>query len=183
VIFVKRFGCIHSHIQTLERKIRTLSRLYNTDSHVGYFGWTKTSNSGTNITAVGTTAEQHRQWTRTSEVPYSFRLTQNHSQKHRNVERFHDKSILAPLPVQVVKEPKVVSEWLTFLLSIHEVPSSNLNPETGNPGKCEDSGLQLGHERFLPNPLQFIIYLSAFHSTLHSLSYRETVGNKLRINT
>jgi hypothetical protein len=32
------------------------------------------------------------------------------------------------------------------------------------PGECRDSILKLGNDRFLPNPLQFIIiYLSSYH--------------------
>jgi len=43
------------------------------------------------------------------------------------------------------------------------------------PGKFWDSTLKLGHDRFLPNPFQFIIHLSPFHSTLYSLSYWKSV--------
>jgi hypothetical protein len=37
-------------------------------------------------------------------------------------------------------------------------------------GECIDSALKLGYNRFLPNPFQFIIHLSSFHSSLYSLS-------------
>jgi hypothetical protein len=30
--------------------------------------------------------------------------------------------------------------------------------------------LELGYDRFLPDPLQFIVHVSPIHSTLHSLS-------------
>jgi hypothetical protein len=45
------------------------------------------------------------------------------------------------------------------------------------PGKCPDSTLKLGHDRFLPNPFQFIIYLS-YYSMLYSL-----VTEKASLNT
>jgi hypothetical protein len=35
--------------------------------------------------------------------------------------------------------------------------------------------LILGHDRFLPQPFQFVIHLSSSHSTLYSLSYWESV--------
>jgi hypothetical protein len=38
-------------------------------------------------------------------------------------------------------------------------------------GECQDSTLKLRYDRFLPNPFQFIIGFSPFHSTLYSLSY------------
>jgi hypothetical protein len=41
--------------------------------------------------------------------------------------------------------------------------------------------LKLYHDCFLPNPFQFIIHLSSFHSTLHSLRYWNSVENKLQI--
>jgi hypothetical protein len=34
------------------------------------------------------------------------------------------------------------------------------------PDECRDSALKLGHDRFLPNPFQFLIHLSPCHSTL-----------------
>jgi hypothetical protein len=83
---------------------------------------------------------------------------------------------------------KVVVESLTLLIRIRNVPGSNLGPETGYtncgfswissvpPVKYKDSTLKLGHERLLPHLLQFIIHLSTFHSTLHSLSYRQSVS-------
>jgi hypothetical protein len=39
------------------------------------------------------------------------------------------------------------------------------------PEESRDSTLKLGHDRFLPNPFHFIIRLSPFHSTLHTLRY------------
>jgi hypothetical protein len=43
----------------------------------------------------------------------------------------------------------------------------------------------LSHDRFVPRPFQFIIHLSLFHSTLHSLSYLkgvvEQTTNKLML--
>jgi hypothetical protein len=68
----------------------------------------------------------------------------------------------------------VVVEWLAHLLRIQEVSRSNLGPETGYPdwglswsssiplGNCWDSAWKLGHDRFLPNPVQFITHLSPF---------------------
>jgi hypothetical protein len=44
-----------------------------------------------------------------------------------------------------------------------------------SPGTCQDSTLKLGHDRFFPHPFQFIAHLSPFHSTLYSLSYRQSV--------
>jgi len=38
------------------------------------------------------------------------------------------------------------------------------------PGKCRNNTLKSGHDRFLPNPFQFIIHISPFHSTLYSFS-------------
>jgi hypothetical protein len=78
----------------------------------------------------------------------------------------------------------VVVEWLTLLLRIREVQGSNLVPETVYhdrvswlssvpPGKFQEFSLKLGYDRFLPNPFQFIIHLSAFQSTLHSLGYKK----------
>jgi hypothetical protein len=67
------------------------------------------------------------------------------------------------------------------LRRIWVVLASNLGLETGYldrgsswfssvpPDKCRDSALNLDHNRFLPNPLHFVIHLSPFHSTLHSL--------------
>jgi hypothetical protein len=71
--------------------------------------------------------------------------------------------------------PDVVLEWLTLLLRFWEVLSSNLGPETGypdcfffhgfsSPSRCRDNTLKLGHDRFLPNPFQFIIQLSPYNS-------------------
>jgi hypothetical protein len=37
------------------------------------------------------------------------------------------------MQLQVIIEPNVVVEWLTFLLRIREVPGSNLGPELGYP--------------------------------------------------
>jgi hypothetical protein len=79
--------------------------------------------------------------------------------------------------------PKVVVEWLKLLLHNREVPGSNLGPETGYPDRgfswfssvntceCWDSGLKLGHDRFLPNTFQFILQLSPSHSTLYTEHY------------
>jgi hypothetical protein len=41
--------------------------------------------------------------------------------------------------------------------------------------------LKLGHDRFLPNPFQFIIYLSPFHSTLYIHIYWKTSLNKQQL--
>jgi hypothetical protein len=73
-------------------------------------------------------------------------------------------------------EPNVVVEWLTLLLRIREAPGSNLGPVTSylmrfswlseiTPGKCQNSALKLGYDRFLPNRFQFIVQLSPFHLT------------------
>jgi hypothetical protein len=87
----------------------------------------------------------------------------------------------------VCGKPNVVVEWLILLLCIREVPESNLGLETGYPGwkfssfssvppgKFRYSTLKLGHDRFLPHRLQFIIHLTSFHSTLHNLSYWESI--------
>jgi hypothetical protein len=99
-------------------------------------------------------------------------------------------SLLIPYDMKIV-QPNVVVEWLTLLLRILEVPSSNLGAETDYPkvsrgfpqapGGCRDSTLKSGHNRFHSNPFQFIIYLSPFHCTLHSVSYRKNV-EKLTTN-
>jgi hypothetical protein len=50
------------------------------------------------------------------------------------------------------------------------------------PDECWDSTLKLGHDRFLPNPFQFTIQLSPFHSMPCSLSYwkrRRQINYKL----
>jgi hypothetical protein len=72
-------------------------------------------------------------------------------------------------------------EWLT--LRIREAPGSSLGSESGYPdggfswfssvppGEFKDSTLVLGHDRFLPNPFQFIIRLPLLYLTLYSLSY------------
>jgi hypothetical protein len=76
---------------------------------------------------------------------------------------------------------KVVVEWLTFFLRIRDVSVSNLGPKTcysdwgfsrfSSVPPGWKSALKLGHNRFLPHPLQFIIYLLPLYSTLHSLSH------------
>jgi hypothetical protein len=50
--------------------------------------------------------------------------------------------------------------WLRFLV-VSSFP----------PGNCQDCTLKSGHDHFLPNPSQFIIHLSPYHSTLYSLNY------------
>jgi hypothetical protein len=47
------------------------------------------------------------------------------------------------------------------------------------PGKCRDSTLKLGHDRFLPHPFQCFIHLSSFHSTLIVLVAEKASLNKL----
>jgi hypothetical protein len=66
--------------------------------------------------------------------------------------------------------PNVVVEWLTLLLRIREVLGSNLGPDIGYtdwgvswvssvpPAEFEDRTFKLGHDRFYPNPYQFIIH-------------------------
>jgi hypothetical protein len=81
--------------------------------------------------------------------------------------------------------PNVVVECLTLLLRIRVFTGSNLDPETGyleffavssvSPGECWVSTFKLGHDRFHPNPFQFIIQLSSFHPTLYSPSYCKSV--------
>jgi hypothetical protein len=82
---------------------------------------------------------------------------------------------------------------ITMTRSIRKVLGSNLGPENGHPdwgfsrffsvllGECRDCTLKLGHDSFLPNPLQCIIHLS-FHSTLYGLSYWKSIVNKLQTN-
>jgi hypothetical protein len=71
----------------------------------------------------------------------------------------------------------VVAKWLTRLLCtrMREVSSSNLSPETevfvvflSSYKRIPGQYLKLGCHRFLPSPVQFIIRLSPFHSTLYS---------------
>jgi hypothetical protein len=71
---------------------------------------------------------------------------------------------------------------VTLQLHIRELSGSNLRPDIGYSDKgvswfssVRDSGLKLGHDRFIPNNFQFIIRLLPFHSTLCSLSYRRSV--------
>jgi hypothetical protein len=91
----------------------------------------------------------------------------------------------SPQRPYLMNKPNVVVEWLTFLLRTREVPGVNIGLETGYPNwgfswfasfppdECWDSTLKLGHDRFLPNPFQFTIQLSPFHSMPCSLSYRK----------
>jgi hypothetical protein len=72
------------------------------------------------------------------------------------------------------KPSNVVVERLTFLLRIQEVRGSSLGSGTGYPdwnfswlfsvppGESRDIILKLGHDRFLPNPLNFIIHFHHF---------------------
>jgi hypothetical protein len=50
------------------------------------------------------------------------------------------------------------------------------------PDEFRDSTKKLAHEPFLPNPFQFIIHLSPFHSTLYSLRQWKASLNQLQIN-
>jgi hypothetical protein len=87
--------------------------------------------------------------------------------------------------------PNVVVECLTFLLCILEVPNSNLDPETRYPdwgvswfplvppGKCRESTIKLGQDRFLQNRLQFIIHLSSYVVRRY---FEKASLNKLQIN-
>jgi hypothetical protein len=80
-------------------------------------------------------------------------------------------------------KPNVVVKWLTLVLRIREVPGSNLGQQTGypdwsfswfpsvSPGKCCNMYLQLGHDRFLPNPFQVIIHVSYIRRYSFSFSY------------
>jgi hypothetical protein len=84
--------------------------------------------------------------------------------------------------------PNVAAEWITLLLCIRDVLGSNLDPETGyhdwgiscfssvSPGKCRDSTLKLGCNRFLPHSFQFTIHLPPYYSTLYSLRCWESVA-------
>jgi hypothetical protein len=47
-------------------------------------------------------------------------------------------------------------------------------------GKCRNITLKLGHDRFVPNPLQFIFHLSHFCLMVHSLSNWGSVVKKLQ---
>jgi hypothetical protein len=77
--------------------------------------------------------------------------------------------------LQQDKLPNIVVE-----LRIREAPGSTLGPEISYPefswfysvplGRFWDNTLKLGHDRFLPDPFQFIIRLSPFNLTLYSLS-------------
>jgi hypothetical protein len=90
--------------------------------------------------------------------------------------------------------PTVVVEWLTILRRIREVRGSNIGPETGCPAwrypwfssvpppKYWDCTLKTGHNRFLLNTFQFIIYLSPLYSMLHSLRSENASLNKLQMN-
>jgi hypothetical protein len=68
----------------------------------------------------------------------------------------------------------------------------NLRPETGYidwdfswffsvpPGECRDNPSKLGHDRFLLNHFELIIYLLPFHSTQCSPSYWKASCNKIQ---
>jgi hypothetical protein len=87
-----------------------------------------------------------------------------------------------------IRVPNVVVKWLTLMLHIRELPDSNPGPDTGYPdwgfswffsvppGECPDSTLKFGHDRLLPDPFQFTIYLSPHHSPLYSLIYDNQTG-------
>jgi hypothetical protein len=47
-------------------------------------------------------------------------------------------------------------------------------------GKCQNITLKLGHDRFVPNPLQFIFHLSHFCLMVYSLSNWGSVVEKLQ---
>jgi hypothetical protein len=93
------------------------------------------------------------------------------------------------------KLPNVVVEWLTLLLRIREVPALNLGSETDYNHWCllwfpsvppgHASTIQFGHERFLPNPLQFIIHLKhyPFIRRYIVLLTEEASLNKLQMNS
>jgi hypothetical protein len=77
---------------------------------------------------------------------------------------------------------------IPFMKPGGSLSSSYLIPETGYadwifrvffsvcPYECQDIILKLGHDRFLPNPFQFIIQLSPLNSTLFNLSYWKNVA-------
>jgi hypothetical protein len=77
---------------------------------------------------------------------------------------------------------KAVLNVVALLLSILNVPGSNLGPEAGynNYDHPWISSVSLGvvvylklrNDRFLPHPFQFVIHLSSYCSTLYSLRYR-----------
>jgi hypothetical protein len=67
------------------------------------------------------------------------------------------------------EEEQSGQKWVALLLSSHEIPSSNLGPETGYSDKtfvgflspCRQTPrqcLKFGRDSFLPNPFQFIIH-------------------------
>jgi hypothetical protein len=81
-----------------------------------------------------------------------------------------------------INQPNLMIKRLTILVRIRDVPGLNLGSETGYPGwgfvvilssssEFRDSTSKLGHNRFLTNYFQFIIYLPPFHSTLYNLSH------------
>jgi hypothetical protein len=68
----------------------------------------------------------------------------------------------------------VVVEWLTLLLhSRNQISVRKLRFVffLSNSRKIPEYCLKLGHGRFLPNPLQFVIHLSPSRWTVYSLSY------------
>jgi hypothetical protein len=90
--------------------------------------------------------------------------------------------------------PDVVVKYLTLHPRIREVPSSNLGPDAGYlewgiswifsvpPGECRDSTSKLCYDRFLPNPFQFIIYVSITFSFDAIILVTENASlNKLQI--
>jgi hypothetical protein len=86
--------------------------------------------------------------------------------------------------------PNIAIEWLTILLRIwrsrvqiyYRISRSILRVSwfsSVTPDNCRDRTLKLGHDHFLPNPLQFIIHLSPYNSTLYSLHYWKSSLNKI----
>jgi hypothetical protein len=47
------------------------------------------------------------------------------------------------------------------------------------PGECRDGALKLGHDHFLPNPFQFIIYLPSCRSTLYNRGGHNAIHEQL----
>jgi hypothetical protein len=82
---------------------------------------------------------------------------------------------------------------VTLSFPVPDVRSSIIDQDTGFPDRDLSSSAQsvqtsvemiprLGHDCFLPNPLQFIIHMSSYHWTLHGLGTESVVTERKEIN-
>jgi hypothetical protein len=118
--------------------------------------------------------------------------TQRHQQDNERFLNILPSSLFASI-LQFDSVPNVEVKRSTLLLRIQEVLDSNLGPDTCYPvwasswfssipsGECLEGALKLGHDRFLPNPFQFIIHLSPSIRRCRVLVTENASLNKLQI--